>query len=426
MSLAAAVCIGVTTAGGCGKSGPEVYLDTSEPETVITMFVQNEELSEAVEECCKDKINASGGENIVLYADAASYYAKENQSYRELLLKRMESQKADDLFLIPAEDVLEYDRRGYLYDLSGLDCVGNLSDDALMQSIYNGKVFSIPMSYACFGFIWNVDLLSSLGLEIPENLGEFMEVCETLKENGIVAYGANCDFALCVPAMCVGLAPIYQSGKKEELVAELSDGTTPVSTYMRDGFAFLEEMIEKGYLDPAQAISTLPGSEEEHRLFSEGKCAFISSLCRKKAFENPYPFEVKMTALPVLEDGSICVVGADQRIAVNPNSPNLEEAITIVEALGRTDSLNQMAKEFGKISSAGNGDGSPLPEADELIACAAGGGQIPNQDFRIHFNIWNTVKALGVKLCEGAGVDQVCREFDALQQQELEAYRGED
>ena len=33
-----------------------------------------------------------------------------------------------------------------------------------------------------------------------------------------------------------------------------------------------------------------------------------------------------MTALPVLPKGAVCVVGADQRVAVNPNSEHLKEA----------------------------------------------------------------------------------------------------
>ena len=76
-----------------------------------------------------------------------------------LIVKRLESGQADDLYIIPAEDVLEFDQRGYIYDLSQLPNVSNLSEDALQQSIYRGKVFSVPLSYSCFGLIWNVDLL---------------------------------------------------------------------------------------------------------------------------------------------------------------------------------------------------------------------------------------------------------------------------
>lgn len=43
--------------------------------------------------------------------DGAAYYADENLSYRELLERRMESASPDDLYIISAEDVLEFEKR---------------------------------------------------------------------------------------------------------------------------------------------------------------------------------------------------------------------------------------------------------------------------------------------------------------------------
>ena len=70
-------------------------------------------------------------------------------------------------------------------------------------------------------------------------------------------------------------------------------------------------MIDKGYLDVEKALATLPGSDEESAFFAEGNCAFISAICRAKAFSYDYPFAVEMTAFPVLPEGVVCVVGAD-------------------------------------------------------------------------------------------------------------------
>ena len=187
----AALCL----IAGCSAkpAGPEVYLDDRNEEVVITLFAQGATVSELIQQCFNEEINQQQEKTLILYSDSANFYADEGLSYRELLLKRMESGEADDLYIIPAEDVLEFDREGYIYDLSGMDFVGNLSDEALKQSTYNGKVFSLPLTYTSFGFLWNVDLLHQYGLEIPENLTEFLDVCETLKQNGVLPYGANMD-----------------------------------------------------------------------------------------------------------------------------------------------------------------------------------------------------------------------------------------
>ena len=420
-----ACIISILLCGCAGNdSGPTVYIDDNEPEVVISLFAQGNLLSEAVNDCCTRIINPEYNRNIIVYSDYADFYAEEGLSYRELLLKRMESGMQDDLYIITAEDVLEFDRKGFIYDLSELPCIDNLSEDALQQSICNGKVFSVPLSYTSFGLVWNVDMLHQYGLEIPENLEEFWTVCAALKENGILPYGGNRDFGISVPAMCAGLGPLYQDPRSDKLVADLAAGETPVSTYMRDGFLFLQTMIEEGYLDVDRTLATLPNTEEEISYFSEGNCACISSICRAKAFSHDYPFNVEMTALPVLPGGAVCVVGADQRLAVNPKSEHLNDVLMIVENLCTTQMLDGLAEQLGKVSSAKGNKASTLPQADRLVSCMEVGRQVPNQDFSLHFNTWNTMKELSVKLCEGAGVEEVCREYDELQLKELALYGG--
>ena len=422
-SVLCAVLVTALLGAGCGKeqSAPEVYLDESIPETPVKLFTQNETVSVAIEECCRKVLNRDGNTNITLYSDSAGYYAEEGLSYRELLLKRLASGTADDLYLIPAEDVLEFDDKGYIYDMSDLKCVSNLSDDALIQSTYDGKVFSIPLTYTCFGFVWNVDMLKEYGLEVPENLEEFLNVCETLKENGILPYGANKDFALTVPVMCAGLYDVYQEADSEKKLEALSNGETAISEYMEKGFSFLRLLIDRGYMDPEGALDMAPLGDEEKAFFAEGNCAFICALYRGVTFEG-YPFEIKMTPLPVLENGSICVVGADQRLAVNPGSEHLDAAIAIVEAFGQTETLDSFAASLGKISSSQNATAPDIPQSDSIIACVAGGGQIPNQDFRLHFNVWDTVRDLSQQVCRGMSAEEAAAEYDSRQQQEIAVY----
>ena len=147
VGLAGVLLVLALTAAGCQKKQdvPEVYLDESIPETPVAVFTQNDLVSDMIQECCEKVVNRDGSSNIVVYSDSAEYYADEGLSYRELLLKRLSSGTADDLYLIPAEDVLEFDEKGFLYDLSDLDCMRNLSQDALIQSTYDGKVFSLPL-----------------------------------------------------------------------------------------------------------------------------------------------------------------------------------------------------------------------------------------------------------------------------------------
>ena len=424
---AAAALTALCLIAGCTTKpkDPEVYIDDKNEEIVLTLFAQGEVVANLIQQCFNEVINRKQEKTFILYSDSASFYADEGLSYRELLLKRLESGEADDLFIIPAEDVLEFDRKGYLYDLSDMDFIHNLSADALQQSTYDNKVFSLPLSYTAFGLLWNVDLLHQYDLEVPQTLSEFLTVCETLKQNGIVPYGANMDYGLSILAMCTGLAPLYRDADKTHKLAQLAEGTLPISHYLRDGFTFLKMMIDQGYLDIEQALNTQPNSEEEAGRFRDGQCAFISAFCRAATFSSDYHFEVVMTALPVLEEGSICVVGADQRLAVNPNSKHLKEALITVETLGTVETLNEFAKMLGKTSPARGNEASTLPQAAPLVASLAEAEQIPNQDFSLHFNTWNTIKELCVKLGQGESIDALCDEYDKIQLEEIETYQGQ-
>lgn len=109
-------------------------------------------------------------------------------------------------------------------------------------------------------------------------------------------------------------------------------------------------------------------------------------------------------------------------MAVNPCSKNLEGAITIMETLGQTEQLDSFAKSLGKISTSKNATAPDIPQSDSIIACVAEGDQIPNQDFRLHFNVWDTVRELSQQLCQGQSVDEVTAEYDSRQKEEIALY----
>lgn len=355
--------------------------------------------------------------------DSATYYADEGLSYRELLEKRLQGKMPDDLYIINAEDVIEFDQRGCWMDLSEMDFVENLTEAALSQSTYDGKVFSVPLSFTGFGFYWNVDMLEAYGLTVPENLNEFLAVCEKLKAEGILPYGANKGYALTVPAMSRGLARLYASSDKEQLIADLNSEKEAISTYMREGFDFLSQLIDSGYLDPKQAMDTVPG--EEWDLFLNGKCAFIC-ISLGVALQEPEEngFRTRMTGVPALPDGTVAVYGANSRLCVNPNSQNLQIALDFIEMVGTAEALDRSALLDHTMSCAKNSEimtASPEKAMCELLKSP---GQIPNQDFALHFNIWENVRNCGREICGGASVEEVCAKLDGLQRTELKAYTG--
>lgn len=361
---------------------------------------------------------------VYISIDGASYYAEEGLSYRELLEKRMESSAPDDLYIINAEDVLAFEKKGYWLDLSGMDFVDNLSEAARYQSTYNGKVFSVPLSFTGYGFIWNMDMLNERGLSLPQNLAEFLDVCERLKNDGILPYGANKGYALTVPAMCAGFSELYQSEDQDKRIAALNSGETPVSSYIRNGYELLSLMIEKGYMDPEQALLSTPGKDDQ-ALFAAGKCAFICAGMREWRKLVELPFQVQMTGLPVLPDGYASVYGADKRLCVNPNSEHMETVLQFIEMVGSAEALNKSAEIDAVMSSSNANNHAPSEVTQNLYTILTQPGQIPNQDFALHFNTWESIRDVARELCAGASVDEACAKLDEKQKADLTTFSAE-
>lgn len=371
-----------------------------------------------------DRFPEKYNKKVYINFDMAAYYDKEGLSYRELLEKRFESSSPDDMYIINAEDVMEFEEKGYWLDLSDMDFVENLSEAALSQSTYNGKVFSVPLSLTGFGFLWNVDMLKEHGLTVPENLGEFMAVCEKLKSEGILPYGANKGYALTVPAMCIGMEKLYNSPDYERLIQELNSGETAASTYMYEGFEFLALMLERGYLDPEQAIKAVP-KVEDMELFLSGGCAFICAAMADLQEGIDDNFQIELTGLPVLEDGYIAVYGANSRLCINPESKYLDTVIDFVEMIGTPEALDESAVQDHTISCAKNSQAAVYPNSEKMVELLKQPGQIPNQDFNLHFNTWENIRDAGRELCLGSDVEGVCAMLDERQREELQKYAAD-
>lgn len=399
------------------RSAIQIFDDIDTNPEYLSFFSSYDYAGNSVAKYWSDRFVEQYNKKVYIRFDGAKYYEDSNLSNRELLLKRLESSSPDDLFIVSAEDVHDFERKGYLLDLSKMDFVNNLSDAARYQSTYNGKVFSVPLSFTGFGFAWNVDLLKKHGLSIPQNISEFWTVCETLKRANILPYGANKGFALTVPAMCAGLSSLYGASDQEQRLSDLNNNTTKISSYIRQGYKFLSSMIEKGYLDADQALSATP-HDEDLDLFVSGQCGFICTSLGVVGRVKP-SFKWQLTGLPILEEGSIAVYGANHRLAANPNSRHLETIFKFIEMVGTSEALAISASLDGSISSAANGTDVVSAPEQTLVELLRSKGQIPNQDFALNFNTWDSIRDIARELCKGISIDEACRMLDDLQSQDL-------
>lgn len=401
---------------GCGKKEGAVkeYENVKE---VTLRFFGTEILNSKV---WNEQIQAKDGTQIKILETTAEYYTKTggDEAYRNYLVEMLDKGNEIDWFSIFAEDVFCFTEEERYLDLSDLKGVENLSEDALRGCSYDGKVFGIPLIYVGYGFYWNQDMLDSCGLEVPSNLEEFLSVCRTLKEKGYTPYLGNKGYSMTVPAMAAGFAQLYASEDKDEQIAKLADGTTPVSTYMKKGFELVEQMRDEGIFDIEEAQNKVPN--DSIRDFAEGKgacfCGYLGADVEKA------DFKMVMTGVTVLEDGAVTIVTPDRRVAINPKSENLEYAREALEYVADPKHLQSVARELGTLCAVDdkNIDYSYIgEEKQEFIRLVSSGNQIPVQDFSMGFNTWIDIRDLCREIVKGKSAEWAAQEYDRMQKEEI-------
>lgn len=401
--------------GGCQSKSDEglVKKYDKQKEVTMTMFSMGP-LNSSV---WSDAILAKDGTKLQIIERSADYYSKDGKSedYRTYLLNQLKNNSDIDLYVVLDEDIAKLDNEGLFYNLKDLNRLHNLTPEALESATYNNKVIAVPLVYAAYGMYWNVDMLEQYGLKVPKNQKELLTVFETLKKNGITPYVGNMGYGLTVPTMVLGFSDIYAAANKKELLADLASGKTPVSKYMEKGFAFLQMLKEKGYIDPTYALKTTP--DDAIKDFKKGKGVCISASVNYDMGDTPFAYE--MTGANVLDAGGSYIVTSARKIAINPYSKHLDYAKETLEYILKKENLETLAKELKAISpSASENDDYAYmgKERQKAISEIYKIKTIPMEDDQLPFSEWETIRNLGREIMQGKTAKQVVQAYDEIQE----------
>lgn len=195
-------------------------------------------------------------EALDIYVEYVTYTAEnyQDKTYDDVAIDRIRN-NMDDVYLLNPDVIQKMAEEGKLMDLSELDSAKNLREVVKAANVYDGKLVAIPQEVVAYGLFVNKDMFDDYGLELPETPEEFLECCRVFKENGIeTPVGAN-RWWLETFVLAQAYADLYNGGNTEAEVAALNSGERKYSDYMRPGFAFLQELIDCGYIDAEKRLS---------------------------------------------------------------------------------------------------------------------------------------------------------------------------
>ena len=405
----AAVLLPVFLTAGCGRQGKvETYPDIAEPEAQITFFGNKYEPENVV--VIEEILTSFMEENPDIYI---SYESLKGNDYYDALMKRMETGNGDDIFMVNHDTALQLEEEGKLCELSGLSTIPDFTVRILDQMSDEGEIYWVPTTVSAFGLYCNLDLLEENGQKVPETLPEWEAVCDYFTDMGVTPVIANNDISLKTLAIGRSFYCLYQEGSQKEVFGRINRGEESLGEYLKDGFSVSEAFLKKGYINSEEALVTKKTSEDLE-LFAQGKAPFMLTggwaADRVKAMAPELRFTV--VPYPVLEQGSVLVINADTRIAVNEDSQYKEEAKKFVEYFTGQENIRKFADNQCSFSPLTGGAPASSEEIQPLIDMYQEEKTVIGADSDLKVPIWDLTAECAVKLLSGEELPEVLEWLD--------------
>ena len=175
------------TGGGTSSSGDAGQTDTTTPTTsegglTLTFLCANENLPDSLKEFIADYEAATGNK-----VDIQMYPAVE---YDQVIRARVMSGQDFDIYRSDGIRAAEYIwPDDWPYPLNDRPWIDRMTDTCKnITAFSDGRITGIPITNnGAFGMMYNKKIFEAAGItKLPETWSEFLDVCETLKQFGVI------------------------------------------------------------------------------------------------------------------------------------------------------------------------------------------------------------------------------------------------
>lgn len=424
-AAACLVCFAMVAAAACGKKESSNNLLTEEEENVreVSLFSPMEKTeadSVNTARSATDKTVIMAEEELGIRLSYVTYTAEDYQdkTYDDVALDRARN-NMDDMYLLNPDTIQALAEEGKLMDLSGLASAENLRDVVKTANIINGKLVAIPQEVVAYGLFLNKDMFDQYGLELPNTPEEFLECCRVFKENGIeTPVGAN-RWWLETFVLAQAYADLYNGGNTEAEIAALNSGESRYSDYMRPGFEFLQEMIDKGYID-AQKAYVSEAIEGEGADFLAQKTPIVMAYWGAANTDTAYgdpDFEMVVIGFPSSR-GQMPVMPMTG-FGIGAEAEHAKDAMRALEVMTSDEALRVYAETNKVISPSKNVEVECIEALKPLNDRIQENVYVLGANASMKMEQWGNTCLVVRRLLGGATVDECMAEFDRLQEESI-------
>ncbi len=421
--LAAAMMLTLFSCGS-GKSGSKNLIEQDEePERVVNLFSPMEKTSPNLENAARsafDKTIALAEERLGVSVAYRTYTAEnyQDKTYDDVVLDRVRS-NMDDIYMLNPDVLQILGEEGQLLDLSGLECVKNLREVVKAANTVDGKLVGIPQEMVAYGLFINKNMFDRYGLTPPETPEDFLECCEIFQQNGIeTPVGAN-RWWLEIFVFAQAYADLYNGGTAEAEIAALNSGEKKYSDYMRPGFEFLQELMDRGYVDAEKALVS-EAIEGEGGDFLAQKTPIVMAYWGAANTETAYgapDFEMQVIGLPSSR-GQMPVMSMTG-FSIGVGSEHAQDAMETLDIILSDEALETYTSVNKVISSSKNVEADCIPALKPLNDRIQQNYYVLGSNAGMKLEQWGNTCIIVRELLSGATVDECMARFDQLQAETL-------
>lgn len=425
--IAGMLTVIVTACGKGSGADNDLMVIENEEKQIVNLFSPMEKTEADVENVARsatDKTIMMAEEKLGLSVGYVTYTAEDYQdkTYDDVTLDRARNDM-DDIYLLNPDTLRTLAEEGKLKDLSGLDCAKNLRDVVKAANVVDGKLVAIPQEVVAYGLFVNKDMFDRYGLTLPEMPEEFLECCRVFQENGIeTPVGAN-RWWLETFVLAQAYADLYNGGNTEAEIEALNNGESKYSDYMRPGFEFLQEMIDKGYVNAEKALVS-EAIEGEGADFLAQKTPIVMAYWGAANTETAYgktDFEMQVIGFPSSR-GQMPVMPMTG-FGVGINAEHGEDALAVLEVILSDEALQIYAETNRVISPSKNVEVECVSALKPLNDRIQENIYVLGSNAGMNVEQWGNTCLIVRDLLGGASVDECMAEFDRLQEEALSKKR---
>ncbi|WP_322199098.1 ABC transporter substrate-binding protein [Acutalibacter intestini] len=410
----------------CAEPSPPTNLISkrNEPERIVELFSPMEKTDPDAENLARtasDLTIAMAEDALGVTVTYHTYTAEDHQdkTYDQVALDRARN-NMDDIYLLNPDTVLALGAEDLLMDLSGLESAKNLRDIVRTANTVNGKLVAIPQEVVAYGLFINKTMFDQYHLELPETPEDFLECCRVFKENGVeTPVGAN-RWWLENFVFAQAYADLYNGGNTQGEIEALNSGKARYSDYMRPGFAFLQTLIDQGYID-AEKARVSEAIEGEGQDFLDQKTPIVMAYWGAANTKTAYgktDFEMMVIGFPSSR-GQMPVMSMTG-FGVGANAEHAQDAAQVLDVITSDEALQLYAETNQVISPSRNVKVDCVPALKPLNDRFDEGVYVLGSNAGMKVEQWGNTCRIVRDLLNGASVEECMASFDQLQDASLQ------